>query len=176
MMSHNHAITGAAAWLTTSAALHPHPTVAAAGTIIAWYAARLPDVDNPNSRPAHQLNRIAPGLPRWLNRHAGHRGITHWGSVAFFVGLLIASLFSLVVPPLWWLGLAVGIGWITHILGDCLTWDGAPLLAPFTFRPVRPPYGLRFKVGGRIERYIVHPLAVLWAVAAALAFVSTLFL
>lgn len=177
MMTTTHAITGAAAWLTTATALHHHihPAVVGAGTVLAWYSAKAPDIDNPDSRPAHQVDRLIPGLPAWINQHAGHRGITHWGATAIGTGAVFTTLFSALSTTLWWLGLAIGIGWLTHILGDCLTWQGAPLVAPFNNQPVRPPYGWRFQTNGVFERLVVRRFAEFWAITATAGFAYTLF-
>lgn len=39
---------------------------------------------------------------------------------------------------MWWLPMAVGIGCVTHVLGDALTTQGVPLLWPFTPTPTIP--------------------------------------
>lgn len=65
--------------------------------------------------------------------------------------------------------------WLTHILGDYLTWKGAPLLAPFTHRPVRLPYGLRIQTNGLFERLVIRRFAEFWAVTATVGFAFTLF-
>lgn len=177
MMTITHAITGGAAWLTTATAVHHHihPVVAGVGTLLAVYAAKAPDIDNPGSRPAHQVNKLIPGLSVWLEQNLGHRGLTHWGITALGTGAIFALLFGALSTTLWWIGLAIGIGWLTHILGDCLTWRGAPLLAPFTNRPVRLPYGLRFQTNGTFERLVIRRLVEFWAAAATVAFAYTLF-
>lgn len=171
MMTHTHGISGAAAWITMSAILYPHPVIVAAGTGIVWSAATLPDIDNPDSRPGHQLDQLIPGLPVWLEQHAGHRGITHWGISAVLLGGILAFLLAAITPVLAWLGVAVGLGWLVHILGDCLTWQGAPLLAPFVDKSIRPPYGWRFKTGGRFELLIVRWVFFIWLVAATNCYV-----
>lgn len=178
MMTSTHAVSGAAAWLTLVAATtsvhHIHPGVVAAGTLLAWGAAKAPDIDNPGSRPARQVDRLIPGLSEWLSQAAGHRGVTHWGVTAVILGALSEALFSALNPALWVLGLAVGLGWLAHILGDCLTWAGTPLLAPFRAGVVRPPYGWRFETGGVFERQIVRPLLWTWALVALIAYIYTL--
>lgn len=177
MMTTTHAITGAAAWLTTATAVHHHihPAVAGAGAVLAWYAAKAPDIDNPDSTPARQIDKLIPGLPAWLKQNFGHRGLTHWGITALGIGTAFALLFGALSTTLWWLGLAIGVGWLTHILGDCLTWRGAPLMAPFTDQPVRPPYGMRFQTNGTFERLVVRRFVEFWAAIATAAFAYTLF-
>jgi membrane-bound metal-dependent hydrolase YbcI (DUF457 family) len=68
------------------------------------------------------------------------------------------------------LGLAVGVGCVVHLLTDCLTEHGSPLLAPLTWKPVRLPKWLRCKTGKKGERrwsWAFTALAIL-AIAPAL--------
>lgn len=65
-----------------------------------------------------------------------------------------------------WLGLAVGAGWLTHLLGDMLTDSGCPVLWPLPVRGQRwyrvgIPARLRFEAGALIESYGVLPLLLL---------------
>lgn len=177
MMTKTHAITGGAAWLTTATAFHHHihPAVVVAGTALAWFSAKAPDIDNPDSLPAHQIDKLTPGLSTWIEQHAGHRGCTHWGVTALGTGAVFAVIFGAISTMLWWLGLAIGIGWLAHVLGDCLTWSGAPLMSPFTARPVRPPYGWRIQTNGKCERLVIRRVAEFWAIVSAVAFAYTLF-
>ena len=80
-------------------------------------------------------------------------------------------LFAAITPQLAWFGAALGLGWLAHIVGDCLTWQGAPLFAPFIFRPIRSPYGYRFKTGGTFECAVIRRLMKIWAIVAAAMFV-----
>jgi membrane-bound metal-dependent hydrolase YbcI (DUF457 family) len=177
MMTSTHAPIGVASWLTTATLLGDHidPIIVGVGAVLAWTAAKIPDIDNPNSDPGRQLDKLVPGLPAWLAQTTGHRGITHWGITAIGAGVVFALLGGAVDDTLWWLGVAVGLGWITHVIGDCLTWNGAPLLAPFTRRTTRPPYGYRIRVNGPFERQVIRPAARLWALTEVIMFASTLF-
>ncbi len=61
-----------------------------------------------------------------------------------------------------WIGFAVIVGCVTHHLGDAVTEQGCPLLAPFpvrgqAWRRIRPPSWLRFEVGGEVETRRVFP-------------------
>jgi membrane-bound metal-dependent hydrolase YbcI (DUF457 family) len=61
-----------------------------------------------------------------------------------------------------WIGVAVAAGMFVHCLGDTLTMSGCPWLWPIPIRgetwyEIRPPKGLRFRTGGRIERVLVAP-------------------
>jgi membrane-bound metal-dependent hydrolase YbcI (DUF457 family) len=58
-----------------------------------------------------------------------------------------------------WLGIAVALGCFTHCLGDALTKAGCPFLWPIpiageTWYELRPPKWLRFKTGGKCEKFV----------------------
>jgi LexA-binding, inner membrane-associated putative hydrolase len=62
-----------------------------------------------------------------------------------------------------WLGLAVGLGWFIHLLGDAITKMGVPLLFPFTWHKKRwwdvtLPSFLRITAGGTFEKVILLPV------------------
>lgn len=167
MMTQTHAITGLAAWMAGDAALraftdHPYTTTIA-GACIAFYAAKAPDIDNPDSRPGRQINRLIPGLSDTIESVFGHRGITHWAVTGLINGAIIGFLASMVNASLWWIGLAVAVGWTAHIAGDCCTYRGAPAFAPFRRGVVRLPYGYRIECGGQDEIEIVYPASLVFA-------------
>lgn len=61
------------------------------------------------------------------------------------------------------IGAAVALGCITHCLGDTITKSGCPWLWPILIKgerwyEIRPPAWLRFRTGGKVERYLVHPM------------------
>jgi membrane-bound metal-dependent hydrolase YbcI (DUF457 family) len=63
----------------------------------------------------------------------------------------------------WWLGVPAGFGVLAHIVGDGLTKSAVPLLWPAKIRgcrwfPCGSPRWLRFRTGGRVERWLVGPL------------------
>lgn len=77
----------------------------------------------------------------------------------------------------WWLGLAVGVGVLTHCVGDMLTDGACPVLWPIPLGPrgrrqrwylLGPPKLLRFNAGGRVETLLVQPLLTVLLVAAVL--------
>jgi membrane-bound metal-dependent hydrolase YbcI (DUF457 family) len=178
MIGLNHRLINIAAWatgITTLNLVHVHPGPAATwiGGAICYAVARWPDIDNPDSAPGHRLNRIIPSASTWIESMFGHRGITHWGGTAVSLGTLTGTLAVMVDPSLWWIGLAVGVGLLLHIACDCLTWLGAPLLAPFRMRMVRPRYGRRFECGGRFERTVVTPTTFVWCMLSLVSVVLT---
>lgn len=174
MLGTTHSIANAAAWLTAVtisqiATGQSQITPAIVGTSLVVGISRLPDVDNPDSVPGRNVNKVIPGLPAWLDRVFGHRkSPLHWGGSAILAGALISVLALQFVPSFWWTGLAVGGSWFLHVAGDCLTWQGAPLLAPVSFHMVRPRYGRRFQCGGRFERRIILPVVTIWCCAASI--------
>lgn len=61
-----------------------------------------------------------------------------------------------------WLGLAVTIGMVVHMVGDALTESGAPLLWPLRIKqrrwyPVGNVRPLRFRTGGPAEVWLIAP-------------------
>lgn len=61
-----------------------------------------------------------------------------------------------------WLGLAVGVGWFAHLLGDAITKMGVPLAFPFKIRgkrwwDVTLPAFLRIRAGGTFEKAVLLP-------------------
>lgn len=72
----------------------------------------------------------------------------------------------------WWLGFAVTIGMLLHDLGDMITKQGCPLLAPLPHRgkswwEFAPPGFLRIEAGGFAEYVLVLPAVTVTAVGAA---------
>lgn len=172
MMTQTHGVTGLAMWMsgdTLSRVLdlnHPY-YVTIAGALLASVAAKAPDVDNPNSRPGRQINKVIPGMSDTIEAAFGHRGLTHWATIGVFNGAVLGCLSYLIHPSLWWIGLAVTVGWLTHIVGDCCTYRGAPAGGPFNRDPIRLPYGYRIECGGTVETRIVYPSAVALALVTS---------
>jgi membrane-bound metal-dependent hydrolase YbcI (DUF457 family) len=54
----------------------------------------------------------------------------------------------------WLWGMALFVGWMSHLLGDCPTTAGVPILAPFTWKKLVLP--VSFKTGGWFEMYVVR--------------------
>lgn len=67
---------------------------------------------------------------RWIQRFLGHRGVLHyplWGWLLVWAGITLS------LPWLQWLGW----GYLLHIVGDALTFSGAPLFGPIYQRSIR---------------------------------------
>jgi len=65
-----------------------------------------------------------------------------------------------------WLGLAVGFGWVMHLLGDMITKMGVPLFWPLPWRGrlwwnFATPTFMRITAGGAVENVIIFPLLTL---------------
>lgn len=75
--------------------------------------------------------------------------------IALTVGLYAVFL-SLSVGYAW-LGLAVGIGCLMHVVGDCMTERGCPVLWPLSVKFVLP-WKIGIKTGKKFEQKILAPL------------------
>jgi membrane-bound metal-dependent hydrolase YbcI (DUF457 family) len=123
---------------------------------------------------------IATLVVLFLTTGLAVRGIMHtwaarhgWVAGALLAGVGTALAAVTVVPRGWPLiGLAVGVGCVTHTLGDMLTRSGCPVLWPLVIRgrrwyPAGTPEPIRFRAGGPVERVLVLPLATVATVVAA---------
>lgn len=120
--------------------------------VVSAYASAIPDVDHHSAKiryaapPARWLFLFARLITRLClgeevaQRWFRHRGITHTYWFAVSLGGLISwalLLYSLQYPFLlgWaWVGIAVTVGCIAHVEGDCKTNSGCPRWAPFSWR------------------------------------------
>ncbi|KGX92900.1 membrane protein [Pontibacillus halophilus JSM 076056 = DSM 19796] len=91
----------------------------------------LPDIDHPSS----YIGRKLPGLSKSISKLFGHRGFTH--SIvcvaALYFGLTELKEQVPSVPAL-----GITIGYISHLLADSLTPQGAQLLYPLQVRLFKP--------------------------------------
>src|SRR5262249_3609711 len=181
LASHGAAETAAAALVCAGAAMlpdldHPNSTVAhALGPVthmLARGTARISGGDRPGPPPRAFAG--AAGAAGWRLGSAG----TWWSAVpvVLLAALALAALgvthpltaaalaaaSSLYVlhaagGTLAWLGPAVGLGCLAHILGDALTERGVPLLWPY---PRRIRFGA-IDTGSLVERAVVTPCLIL---------------
>lgn len=91
------------------------------------------------------------------------------------VALAAAVLAWVTLPQsnYWWLGLAVGVGATMHLLGDMITKNGCPILAPFPYRgkhwwEFTLPSLLRIRAGGLFEYALLLPVLTAATVIAAM--------
>lgn len=91
------------------------------------------------------------------------------------VSIVITALIATFLPSgqasFAWLGFAVGLGWLTHILGDAITVSGVPFFFPL---PVKGkmwydchilPYSLCFEAGDNTEKHFIFPILCLFTTA-----------
>ena len=84
-----------------------------------------------------------------------HRGLTHWLVTWFLLSALITEVstlagWGLAIP------LAFSLGYLSHLVADCLTFSGVPLLGPLSSRSFHLlPRGLRFRYDSPVQWLIV---------------------
>jgi inner membrane protein len=147
-----HLAFGAACYTAATWAAGEAPTVP--GALLALAGSLLPDIDHPHSFVGRRLPFIS--VP--LSRAIGHRGFTH--------SCLAAVLFVVTILALARGGMngvsALGIGYLSHLLGDWLTPSGIPFMWPSRRKYVSPA---TFFTGGPAEKTFAGVLVVLllWA-------------
>ena len=98
-------------------------TTEPAAVIISGISALLPDIDIPSSK----VGRAYPVVSTIINTTLGHRGLFHSLLAAGLIYLLVLKFF-----PAY--SLYCLIGYLSHLLLDCLTPAGVPLLWPIPYR------------------------------------------
>jgi inner membrane protein len=98
-------------------------TTEPAAVIISGISALLPDIDIPTSK----VGRASPVVSTIINIAFGHRGLFHSLLAAGLIYLLALKFF-----PAY--SLYCLIGYLSHLLLDCLTPAGVPLLWPIPYR------------------------------------------
>jgi hypothetical protein len=99
------------------------------------------------------------------------RTLGRWALLAAAVPLAWGVLAGgdVLLPIRGWIGVAVALGCVVHVLGDALTRAGVPVLWPLPIRGQRwfrigSPRCVRFAAGGDGERLVVFPVFVLLGV------------
>lgn len=170
MVGKTHLVIGLATLAGTEAAtglVQPHPVkdipVGPFLCIIAVIVGALaPDIDAEESQIKYEMGEAGLALSTWLQSFGvEHRGLTHYG----LTGLIVTVSSGLLG---WWLGypdvgLAFGLGYLSHILADSLTLAGTPLLWPLqkeqNFHLL--PAALRVRTGGPVEPLIFIAVTIL---------------
>jgi len=162
MNGHTHVLFGATSLAlanTLTPIIEPHlwhatPTGATLCLGAAIVGALLPDIDANESTIKGELGfagRVVSGGLHLLG--VKHRGLTHTGlagAVMLIVGRLIGRHFGF--PDV---GLAFGLGYLSHLLADGMTLTGIPLLAPFYPKSVHLlPKVLRVRTGSPVESLV----------------------
>jgi membrane-bound metal-dependent hydrolase YbcI (DUF457 family) len=159
---------------------HPEATIAWTFGPISRAAARATHRLSGGHRHATHSLSFAASLTAltWLGVRFGGRG---FAAVLMFVlfafairalrlapGLVAAAaflatcLFCVALRSVAWLPLSVGVGVLTHLIGDCLTREGCPLLWPNRRRFKLPVIR---RTGNRVETMLFAPLFAVGAVA-----------
>lgn len=104
-------------------------------------ASLLPDIDHPKSI----VGRLVKPISKWLNRHYGHRTITH-SAFVLILSTVVFSLFEKVIADQTSLSLTFFYSYLSHLLLDMMTLQGVPLLYPFFRNPFVLPANPRFRL------------------------------
>lgn len=170
MVGKTHLVIGLATLAGAEAAtglVQPHPVkdipVGPFLCIIAVIVGALvPDIDAEESQIKYEMGEAGLAFSYWLQSFGvEHRGLTHYGLTA----LVLTTISGLLG---WWLGypdvgLAFGLGYLSHILADSLTLAGTPLLWPLqkeqNFHLL--PAAFRVRTGGPVEPLIFVAVTIL---------------
>ena len=162
--------------------LLPHDTLAAGEVglcaLLAALGSLLPDLDASESHLKHLKllgTTITPfSVPAvHLNRTLGHRGLLHSLLGLGVVGLLVGVPLAVFVGPL--AGLALLLGYASHLALDACTKHGIVLLYPNPKRLHLLPAGFRVTTGSTAEEPVFVLLALL-AVVLLLRLLAPVFL
>ncbi|WP_368502668.1 metal-dependent hydrolase (plasmid) [Alkalihalophilus sp. As8PL] len=112
------------------------------------------DIDEPGSK----IGRMIPVIPHLFKLLFGHRTISH--TLLFIVvltGVCYGGLNTLGVADSLLYSIGLGIGMLSHAIGDSMTPHGVPLLWPFIPQKIRTP--ITFRTGSYKERLVASVLA-----------------
>src|SRR5712692_3655558 len=157
-MGSTHALAGLLLWFSFEKAGLSAPL----GIIAFVLGALLPDIDHPNGT-IRQLAELPDFLARPVAEIIPHRGPTHtiWGAIGFSIltiGLLLGSgIFAATVT-----GLALFLGYVSHLVLDSLNPTGVDWLKPWEGVHL----GWEIRTGSTGERYFFYGL---WGLFVAIA-------
>ena len=140
MLWRNHFLAGISAGLIVAGTFHGHPEYWASGAV-SGLSALVPDLDSPKSK----LGRDVAPVSWTAGKVLGHRGVTHSLPGAAAASFLFGALLRFINPAwlIWlpWGGRAFAnlmslfvAGYLSHLVMDCLTREGCPLLWPMKKR------------------------------------------
>ncbi|MFC4376399.1 metal-dependent hydrolase [Nocardia halotolerans] len=90
------------------------------------------------------------------------KSVRTYGTVVVLAGAGTFAVDHWIVDRPAWLPICVGLGCLAHLIGDCLTERGCPLLWPL---PMRTRVPVIERTGNRVETWVLSPLFVLGAMA-----------
>ena len=130
MLGATHAVIGVTAGILYAVQTFPGDAqqVALIGGVAA-IAALLPDIDHPRGTLRQHLRLLGDASLFWLK----HRGFTHT-----IMAWCLVSAIALYFLPMQY-GMAVIIGYASHLLADSITHSGTPLLWPLVRHHYRLP-------------------------------------
>jgi len=154
-MGRSHLTSGALVGAIVVRAFGVDDMVAAGGLVaVTAIGSLLPDFDHDDAMLPRGFGWIGRLVAWCIGRAFGHRAITH--SLLGVALLTVAlSLVRLVTPLPWWVSAGLVLGCLVHILGDCLTVTGCPLLWP---AKKRFKLGPGFTTGKVFETAVLCPL------------------
>ena len=106
---------------------------------ISTFTSLFPDVDHPEAKIHHYLK-----FTRIIPRFVEHRGIFH----SIWIGGLGTLGLYFVAP---WVGMAFGVGYLSHLVGDSLTKEGVNYLSPLAQLRIAGP----INTGGIAEHVLL---------------------
>ncbi len=127
----------------------------------------LPDIDQASNK-LWDLLPFGDTFAKYFNKmFLSHRGLTHSIIGFILVDKLIRWLLPIILNghfiDIFTVYSALMIGYISHLIADCLTEEGLPLLFPLKYKFGFPPIKRwRIKTGGWFENIIVTPLLVFY--------------
>jgi inner membrane protein len=174
MVGKTHVVFGLATVAAVNAAtglVQPHPLKGIpVGPVLCLSAAvlgaLLPDLDaEEGSMLQVELGEAGLMVAGWLQSFTAHRGLTHYGLTALLMTLIPTALTG------WFgygdVGLAFGLGYVSHILADAMTLAGVPLLGPWKSDKLHLlPRALRLRSGGPVEPLVFVVATVIFVVFA----------
>lgn len=90
--------------------------------LLVTFLSGIPDIDTENSKYGRKIYPVSL-IIRML---FGHRGFMH----SLFPPVILYFVFSYF--DLQYIGLAVLVGYVAHLIGDALTWEGIAFFYPFS--------------------------------------------
>jgi len=129
------------------------PFVATGNTIIFFslvlIGALLPDIDQPNSKISNKI----PIIPKIINIFAKHRGIFH----TVFLAIIIPGLLWYFIAHSY--GIALFVGYMSHLIIDGFTVTGINFLHPFS----------KLHLSGFVETGTIAELVIFFVILAGIA-------